>query len=165
MLPDWDAFRTIRKENFDSDRGPYFHYALFGYELGGGFGSGSAKGICCSRGKDVVLGLKESTGVGVNDGVLYIVGTAAADEVSANDFKKEWLKVHATFMPEDFRAFRIAEVDKIVAYLREGDDEFTIARHVSTPAIIHGGADNDLLHAGGGPVALSVAGFGLPKKA
>ena len=103
------------------------------------------------------------TGVGLNDGVLYIIGTSDADEVSVNKFNKDNLKVHATFIAEEFRTFNSAGVDKIVAYLCEGDDELEISRHVPTPAIIHGGGDNDLLSAGDAPFhALSASDSASP---
>lgn len=47
-----------------------------------------------------------------------------------------------------------ANVDQIIAYLCDGDDHMTIANSILTPAIIHGGADNDHLVAGGGPTVL-----------
>ena len=94
------------------------------------------------------------TGVGLNDGVLYLIGTSGNDGVSINGFKKEFLKVHATFIPDDFRTFHTADVGKIVAYLCEGDDEFEISRHVATPVIIHAGAGDDFVGAGAGPAVL-----------
>ena len=94
-------------------------------------------------------------GVGVNDGVLFIVGTAAADRVTVNQQGNGLLKVHADFLTEgNFRTFDAADVDQIIAYMFEGDDHMTIAGNVDLPAIVHGGDDNDHLNAGGGPAVL-----------
>ncbi len=94
------------------------------------------------------------TGVGVVDGVLFIIGTSDADEVAINQTGKDRLKVRATFIPEDFRPFVASSIDKIISYLCEGEDHVSISNKVTLPAIIHGGADNDHLNAGGGPTVL-----------
>ena len=96
------------------------------------------------------------TGVGINNGVLYIVGTndADGDHVSVNGVGRNSIRVHADFIPQPFRTFDLGLVDKIIAYLCDGDDHMTIANSILTPAIIHGGADNDHLVAGGGPTVL-----------
>lgn len=96
------------------------------------------------------------TGVGVNFGVLYIVGTndLDGDHVSVNGVGKDRIRVHADFIPEPFRTFNLASVQQIIAYLCDGDDQMTIASSLATPAIVHGGAGNDHLVAGGGPTVL-----------
>ena len=95
------------------------------------------------------------TGVGLNDGILYVVGTAMDDQVTINKQGNDLLKIHADFLPgSNFRTFNMTEVEKIIAYLFEGDDHLTIAGNVGIPAIVHGGADNDHLSAGGGPTVL-----------
>lgn len=96
------------------------------------------------------------TGVGINYGVLYIVGTnnLKGDHVSVNEVAKNKVRVHADFVPEPFRDFNIADFDKIIAWLCDGDDHMTIAGNISVPAIMHGGTGNDHLVAGGGPAIL-----------
>jgi Ca2+-binding RTX toxin-like protein len=96
------------------------------------------------------------TGVGVNFSTLYIVGTndADGDHVSVNKVGKDEIRVHADFIPQPFRTFDLGVVDQIIAYLCDGDDHLTIAKSVLTPAIIHSGAGNDHVVAGGGPTVL-----------
>ena len=90
-----------------------------------------------------------------DDGVLQIVGTSEADHVSVNKQGNGLVKVHADFLSSgNFETFNAADVDKIIAYLCDGDDHMTIAGNVNTPAIIHGGGGNDHLNAGGGPTVL-----------
>ena len=94
------------------------------------------------------------TGVGLNNGVLYIIGSAKDDHVSVNQTGKGLIKVHADFTPESFRTFDGADVDKIISYLCNGDDHLTISKKVTKPATVHGGAGNDHLHGGGGATVL-----------
>ena len=95
-------------------------------------------------------------GTGLHDGVLYIVGTndSGGDHVSVNTVGKNDVRVHADFIPQPFRTFDLGQVNKIIAYLCDGDDHMTIANSVMTPAIVHGGAGDDHLVAGGGPSVL-----------
>lgn len=94
------------------------------------------------------------TGVGLNNGVLYAIGSAEDDSVHIHQTGRGTIKVHASFIDEPFREFEAAEVDQILSYLCQGDDRLTIAGNVSTPAIVHGDAGNDHLHGGGGPAVL-----------
>jgi hypothetical protein len=107
-------------------------------------------------GTDQATTLAVITGVGVNNGVLYIVGTndSDGDHVSVNAFGQNEVRVHADFIPEPFRTFDLGQIDQIIAYLCDGDDHMTISNNISTPAIVHGGRDNDDLVAGGGPTVL-----------
>jgi Ca2+-binding RTX toxin-like protein len=105
-------------------------------------------------GTDVSMTTAVITGVGIQNGVLYVIGTSDDDHVSVNQTGKGSLKVHADFLSENFRTFDLALVDKIIAYLCEGDDHFTISNKVITPAIVHGGDGDDHLNAGGGPTVL-----------
>jgi Ca2+-binding RTX toxin-like protein len=92
--------------------------------------------------------------VGVNNGVLQIVGTGQGDHITVNGQGAGRLKVDADFLTDSFRTFSADEVDRIVAYLFEGDDHLTISASVTVPAIVHGGSDNDRLNGGGGPTVL-----------
>lgn len=107
-------------------------------------------------GTDQATTLAVITGIGVNNGVLYIVGTndSDGDHVSVNAFGQGQVRVHSDFVPEPFRTFDLGLVDQIIAYLCDGDDHMTISNNILLPAIIHGGRDNDHLEGGGGPTVL-----------
>jgi len=94
------------------------------------------------------------TGVGLNNGVLYVIGSAEDDTAHIQQTGRGTIKVHASFISEPFREFDAGEVDQIVSYLCQGDDRLTIAGNVTVPAIVHGDAGNDHLHGGGGPTVL-----------
>ena len=95
------------------------------------------------------------SGVRTADGILQIIGTGGSDHVTINRQGNGILKVHADFLHNgNFESSNASDVDKIVAYLCEGDDHLTIAGNVDIPAIIHSGAGNDHVNAGGGPSVL-----------
>lgn len=94
------------------------------------------------------------TGVGLNNGVLYVIGSEEDDQAHIHQTGRGFIKVHASFIDEPFREFAIDEVDEILSYLCQGDDRLTIAGNVETPAIVHGDGGNDHLHGGGGPSVL-----------
>ena len=94
------------------------------------------------------------TGVGVNEGVLYVIGDTNDNQVSVNQVGKGQIRVHADFIPEPFRTFSLNDINEMIAYLCEGDDHMTVAGKVTVPSSIHGGGGDDLLKAGGGPTAL-----------
>ncbi|MEQ1906027.1 MAG: PKD domain-containing protein [Pirellulaceae bacterium] len=94
------------------------------------------------------------TGVGLNNGVLYVIGSPTNDTVSINQTGRGSVKVHASFIPEEFRSYPVSGIDTIIAYLCEGNDKMTISSHVGLSAILHGGGGNDMLHAGGGNTVL-----------
>lgn len=94
------------------------------------------------------------TGVGLNNGVLYIVGSNEDDHVSVHEVDGGTTRVHADFIPEDHRDFNTGGVDHIIAYLCMGDDHLNIAGNVASVAVVHGGDGNDHLHGGGGLTAL-----------
>lgn len=94
------------------------------------------------------------TGVGLNNGVLYVIGSAEDDTAHIQQTGRGAIKVHASFIDEPFREFEVADVDQIISYLCQGDDRLTIAGNVTVAAIVHGDAGNDHLHGGGGPSVL-----------
>ena len=94
------------------------------------------------------------TGVGLNNGVLYVIGSAEDDTAHIHQTGRGTIKVHASFIDEPFREFAVDEVDQIISYLCQGDDRLTIAGNVTVAAIVHGDAGNDHLHGGGGPAVL-----------
>ncbi len=105
-------------------------------------------------GDDVAQTTAVVTGVGLNNGVLYIIGSAEDDHVSVNQKGKNAVKVHASFIPEPFREYDLSMVDRVISYLCNGDDHLTIAGKFAVPTVVHGGAGNDHLHGGGGPTVL-----------
>ena len=94
------------------------------------------------------------TGVGLNNGVLYVIGSAGDDSAHVQMVGQDTIRVHASFIPEPFRDFAAADVDQFISYLCRGDDRLTIAGNVTTPAIVHGDAGNDQLTGGKGPTVL-----------
>jgi PKD repeat protein len=95
------------------------------------------------------------TGAGLIDNTLYIIGTSEVDHVTVNQQGNGLLRVHADFLSSgNFRTFDAASVEKIIAYLCDGNDNLTIAGNVHLPAIVHGGGGNDHLNAGSGPSVL-----------
>jgi Ca2+-binding RTX toxin-like protein len=93
------------------------------------------------------------TGVGVNNGVLFIIGSSDRDHVDLNQSGKGKLKVNADIIGKP-REFDSASVQQIICYLGEGDDHLTIANQLNIPAVIHGGKGDDHLDTGGGPTVL-----------
>jgi Ca2+-binding RTX toxin-like protein len=92
------------------------------------------------------------TGVGVNDGVLYVIGTNADDHVTINATGKSSYRVHASFLPDrgHWRDVSAADVRRIAIILCNGDDHATVAGSIRTTVVIDGGAGNDHLNGGGG---------------
>jgi len=93
-----------------------------------------------------------------SEGILQVVGTSGDDHVTINQQDNGKMKVHADFLHSgSFKTFSSAEaltIEKIIAYLCEGDDHLNIAGNVDLPAIIHAGAGNDHINSGGGPSVL-----------
>ncbi|WP_345321094.1 Ig-like domain-containing protein, partial [Novipirellula rosea] len=109
-------------------------------------------------------------GVGVVNGVLYVIGTDGRDDVDiklgsdgGSDGGPDQLKVKAKFDKgggsdngsdggsdggTDY--FNVADVDKIVIHLCDGDDKAKIHKKVTIDAEIYGGAGKDNLDGGGG---------------
>ena len=95
------------------------------------------------------------TGIGVVDEVLYIIGTSESDRVQISQRKSDQVRVDALFAGSNAQAVvAVDDFDLIVSYLCEGDDRLSITRRVEAAAIVHGGAGDDHLTAGGGPTVL-----------
>jgi Ca2+-binding RTX toxin-like protein/6-phosphogluconolactonase (cycloisomerase 2 family) len=95
-------------------------------------------------------------GVGVKDGVLYIVGTDRNDDVKVSRTGNGLIKVQADFLPErcHVRTFKAAEIERIEIRLGNGNDHASIADNILLPVQIDGGAGDDYLQAGGGTAKL-----------
>ncbi len=105
------------------------------------------------------------SGVGVVDGVLYLIGTGGDDEVSIAAQAGGRLKIHADFLPHgENLTLDASSVDLIIAHLGAGDDELAIAGNVGIPAIVDGGEGNDELTGGGGRTIL-IGGLGRDRLA
>ncbi|GAA5508449.1 PKD domain-containing protein [Novipirellula caenicola] len=94
------------------------------------------------------------SGVGLQNGVLQIIGTSEDDHVSLNQTGNGTLKVHADFIPEDAlgetRNFVLANVDRIFMLLCDGDDHATVSGRITLDTIIDGGDGDDHLNGGDG---------------
>ena len=91
------------------------------------------------------------TGVGLVDGVLYVIGTDEKDHVKVKD-KDARLEVEAKLDKEKpiKPSFPASAVDRIVIILGGGDDHAEIDNKVTIDALILGGDGKDHLHGGGG---------------
>ena len=97
-------------------------------------------------------------GVGLVDGVLYIIGTNGDDSVSLKErHHGTQLKVRAKFDggPTQNTYFNIADIDRIEMQLCDGDDYASLTHShwwhqhsVDIPATIYGGDGNDVLKGG-----------------
>jgi len=111
-------------------------------------------------------------GANVQNGVLLMIGTNAAEHVSVNlngppDARR--FEVHGEFGGSDGDSdgdsdggsdgdsdgeFDAAGVNEIQAIMCGGDDHVQIASNIQLPTLLDGGANNDRLNAGGGPSVL-----------
>ncbi len=89
------------------------------------------------------------TGVGLNGGVLQIVGTAGADHVEVQRVNDE-IDVFASFVTPHHRRFDRAAVTSVEMWLCEGDDHGNVHPSIVVDATIHGDAGNDMLWGGSG---------------
>lgn len=94
------------------------------------------------------------SGVGLQDGVLQIIGTSEADHVTLNQTGNGTLKVHADFIPEylvdETRDFNLDDVDRILMLLCDGDDHATVSGRITLDTVIDGGEGDDYLNGGDG---------------
>lgn len=95
------------------------------------------------------------SGVGVKDGVLYVIGTHGNDHLLINR-DSEGFKVHADFLPDSghVRTVSADGIERIEVRLGDGNDHATIAGDINLPERMDGGAGNDHLMAGGGAATL-----------
>ena len=100
------------------------------------------------------------TGVGVKDGVLYVIGTRGEDRLIINR-DSEGFKVHADFLPDGghVRTIGADGIQSIEVLVGEGNDHATIAGNIEIPVLMDGGAGDDHLKAGLG-LAVLLGGVG-----
>jgi hypothetical protein len=90
------------------------------------------------------------SGVGVNGGVLQIVGTSSNENMIVTKTSTHY-SVTATFLPNPpHRSFAIDAVQSIHILGCEGDDNIVITPTVSIPTLIEGGSGNDTITGGSG---------------
>ena len=89
------------------------------------------------------------SGVGLNAGVLQIVGTAGKDHVEVFTAGGE-VDVFASFVSPHHRRFDPTDVDSIEIWLCEGNDHADVHQSIAVDATIHGDAGADMLWGGGG---------------
>ncbi|MGI9645160.1 MAG: calcium-binding protein, partial [Ilumatobacteraceae bacterium] len=90
------------------------------------------------------------TGVGINGGVLQVVGTSGGDMVHVKRIQDE-IDAFADFIGNEHRRYDLAAVNSIEIWLCEGDDHGNVHQSIDLPAVIHGGDDDDMLWGGSGP--------------
>ncbi|MFC1515837.1 Ig-like domain-containing protein, partial [Thermodesulfobacteriota bacterium] len=94
------------------------------------------------------------TGVGLNDGVLQIVGTAGRDHVHVKAKGKghDRIEVKANFITDrgHKRLYDAEDIDSIQILLEDGNDKAKVNRKIDLPVFMDGGPGNDDLKAGSG---------------
>jgi hypothetical protein len=100
-------------------------------------------------------------GVGVVNGVLYVIGTDDDDQVLVHMQGNDVIMVHADFLPGGalFKTFNLAGIQQVMAFLCGGEDQMNVAGNVPLPMLIDGGDGNDNL-IGGGFRTIMVGGAG-----
>ena len=96
----------------------------------------------------VISGVSIQTVAG--EDVLQVIGTAGDDHISINQTGNGDLKVHWDFLGDDPRVFPLADIDRIMSILCDGDDHLTISGKVTLPTIIDAGGGNDHINGGAG---------------
>ncbi|HUT91493.1 MAG TPA: right-handed parallel beta-helix repeat-containing protein [Thermoguttaceae bacterium] len=89
-------------------------------------------------------------GVRLDNRTLYVIGSDLADTVAITSHGKRSLWVQANFLPGGLQEFALGDVDQIVTHLYAGDDSMEISPRLKIPAVIDGGAGQDLLRGGSG---------------
>lgn len=103
-------------------------------------------------GLDTAAGSAAVVGVGLHEGVLQIVGSAGDDRVFVFDTPEGDLAVNADFLSTPWlpRFFERAGVDRIEAYMGEGNDLAVVGSSIELPSLMHGDAGDDTLVGGSG---------------
>jgi len=90
-------------------------------------------------------------GVGLNDGVLQIVGTPKKDKIDVKAKKHgSVIEVKTNFTKPKKRTYDAELVNSIVIVLCDGDDHAHVDKKILVDTVLCGGDGRDHLHAGGG---------------
>lgn len=92
-------------------------------------------------------------GMGLNDGVLQIVGTHRDDKIVVKG-KKGRVDAQASMTNPARRDYPGRDVTAIEVWLREGDDHADVHQSVDQAVTVHGGAGADHVKGGSGPDVL-----------
>ena len=93
------------------------------------------------------------TGVGINDGVLQVIGTEDKDKVELK-LKGNKITVETDFDSPKKQRFNLADINSVVIYVDGGDDDVEIDKNITLPVFVNGGDGKDKLKAGGGDTIL-----------
>ncbi|NND76026.1 MAG: hypothetical protein HKN44_13570 [Ilumatobacter sp.] len=94
------------------------------------------------------------TGVGINGGVLQVVGTDGDDNVHVKLVRDE-IDVFASYRSPKHERFDAADVSSIEIWLCDGDDSGNVHQSIDVAATVHGGDGKDKLWGGSGPDELN----------
>ncbi len=95
-----------------------------------------------------------ATGVGLNNGVLQVVGTDGDDRTHVQSVDDEIDVFGVVRLRPKHRRFDAASVTSVEIWLCDGDDMGNVHPSIDVAATIHGGDGNDMLWGGSGPDAL-----------
>jgi PKD repeat protein len=87
------------------------------------------------------------TGAGIHNGVLQIVGSRGNDYVVVLELVDQYLIV-GDIVPQHLRTFSRSDVSSLTALLGDGNDVLIVS--ASLPALVDGGAGDDILNGGRG---------------
>lgn len=90
------------------------------------------------------------SGVGVNGGVLQVVGTDGDDHVEVFVDDDNNVDVFASFVLPNHRLFDLVGISSVEMWLRDGDDHGHLHKSITLDAAIHGGGGADMLWGGDG---------------
>src|SRR5262249_25782672 len=102
----------------------------------------------------------QGSGVTLQNGILYILGTNGDDQVTINGTGSGQIKVHASFLDHTL-TFNTADIALIKVSLLGGSDHLVISDGVDIPVLVDGGTG--LVHNGGG-TSIVLGGFGQVSK-
>lgn len=103
-------------------------------------------------GEDVTTTMTVIAGISLQGGVLTIIGTNCSDEIQVLKQSSSQLKVKYDLgsAPLQTATFTTSSVNKIVMYLRGGNDCAVVSQNLTIATTMFGGAGNDTLTGGNG---------------
>ena len=94
------------------------------------------------------------TGVGLDHGVLEIVGSSQRDALNLTLSRNQLRLTGMLGVSRIGMTFAYAGLTRIVVDLADGNDTLVVDRRIRVPLVVDAGAGNDLITAGGGPAVL-----------